>query len=65
MMIPHPFSRVLVRVGKLIHVPNDATGQDVERYTAELQASLDRVCEYSEANVSKVGSSEFPYYKRK
>ena len=65
MMIPHPFSRVLVRVGKLIHVPNDATEQDVERYTAELQASLDRVCEYSEANVSKVGSSEFPYYKRK
>ena len=65
MMIPHPFSRVLVRVGKLIHVSNDATGQDVERYTAELQASLDRVCEYSEANVSKVGSSEFPYYKRK
>jgi lysophospholipid acyltransferase (LPLAT)-like uncharacterized protein len=65
MMIPHPFSRVLVRVGKLIHVPNDATEQDVERYTAELQASLDRVCEFSEANVSKVGSSEFPYYKRK
>jgi lysophospholipid acyltransferase (LPLAT)-like uncharacterized protein len=65
MMIPHPFSRVLVRVGKLIHVPNDATGQDVERYTAELQASLDRVCEYSEAHVSKVGSSEFPYYNRK
>jgi lysophospholipid acyltransferase (LPLAT)-like uncharacterized protein len=65
MMIPHPFSRVLVRVGKLIHVPNDATGQNVERYTAELQASLDRICEFSEANVSKVGSSEFPYYKRK
>jgi lysophospholipid acyltransferase (LPLAT)-like uncharacterized protein len=65
MMIPHPFSRVLVRVGKLIHVPNDATEQDVERYTAELQASLDRICEFSEANVSKVGSSEFPYCKRK
>jgi lysophospholipid acyltransferase (LPLAT)-like uncharacterized protein len=65
MMIPHPFSRVLVRVGKLIHVPKDATEQDVERYTAELQASLDRVCEFSEANVRKVGTSEFPYYKRK
>jgi lysophospholipid acyltransferase (LPLAT)-like uncharacterized protein len=65
MMIPHPFSRVLVRVGKLIHVPNDATEQNVERYTAELQASLDRICEFSEANVSKVGSSEFPYCKRK
>jgi lysophospholipid acyltransferase (LPLAT)-like uncharacterized protein len=65
MMVPHPFSRVLVRVGKLIHVPEDATEQDVERYTAELQASLDRVCEFSEAHVSKVGTSEFPYYKRK
>ena len=39
MMIPKPFSRVLVRVGKLIPVPNNATEQDVERYTAELQAS--------------------------
>lgn len=65
MIIPHPFSRVLVRVGKLIHVPKDANEQEVESYTAELQASLDRVCEFSEANVGKVGSSEFPYYKPK
>lgn len=61
LMIPFPFSRVLVRVGKLINVPPDATDEDVERYTAELQAALDRVCEFSEANVSKVGTSEFPY----
>ncbi|HZQ94769.1 MAG TPA: lysophospholipid acyltransferase family protein [Candidatus Sulfotelmatobacter sp.] len=59
MMIPRPFSRVLVRVGKLIHVPTDAGDADLERYTAELQATLDRVCEFAEANVSKVGSSEF------
>lgn len=64
LMIPMPFSRVLVRVGKLIHVPSDATDEDVERYTAELQAALDRVCEFSEANVSRAGTSEFPYYKR-
>ncbi len=65
LMIPVPFSRVLVRMGKLITVPADATDEDVERYNAELQASLDRVCEFAEANVGKVGTAEFPYYKRK
>jgi lysophospholipid acyltransferase (LPLAT)-like uncharacterized protein len=64
MMIPLPFSRVLVRVGKLIRVPAEASDEDLERYTAELQATLDRVCEFSEANVSDVGTEEFPYYKR-
>ena len=36
---------------------------DLERCTAELQATLDRVCQFAEANVSRVGTSEFPYYK--
>ncbi len=65
MVIPLPFSRVLVRVGKLIPVPADAGDEELSRYTAELQATLDRVCDFSEANVSKVGSEEFPPYKRK
>ena len=60
MMIPLPFSRVLVRFGKLIRVPANASDEDVERCTAELQASLDRVCEFSEANVNQVGTREFP-----
>lgn len=64
LLIPAPFSRVLVRVGKLIPVPEDATDEDLERYTAELQAALDRVCEFAEANVKRAGTSEFPYYKR-
>jgi lysophospholipid acyltransferase (LPLAT)-like uncharacterized protein len=64
MVIPRPFSRVLVRVGKLIPVPKDATDEDLARYTDELQATLDRVCEFSEANVSKAGTKEFPYHKR-
>jgi lysophospholipid acyltransferase (LPLAT)-like uncharacterized protein len=64
MMIPMPFSRVLIRFGRLIPVPASATDEDIERYTAELQASLDRVCEFSEANVNRVGTAEFPYYKR-
>ena len=64
MMIPKPFSRVLVRVGKLIPVPAETSDEDLERYTAALQATLDRVCAFAEANVSQAGTSEFPYYHR-
>ena len=31
----------------------------VERYTAELQAALDRVCEFAEANVKQAGTGNF------
>ena len=65
MMIPRPFSRVLVRVGKLIRVPTDASDEDVDRSMAELQATLDRVCEFSEAHVGDVGTGEFPLHKRR
>ena len=63
LMIPVPFSRVLVRFGKLIPVPANATEQELERYTQELQNALDRVCQFAEANVSKTGTAEFPYSK--
>jgi hypothetical protein len=63
LMIPRPFSRVLVRVGKLIQVPADASEQGLERCTTELQATLDRVCEFSEANVSRVGKEELPIHR--
>jgi lysophospholipid acyltransferase (LPLAT)-like uncharacterized protein len=65
MMIPMPFSRVLVHFGKLIPVPGDATDEDVERYTTQLQAALDRVCAFSEAHVNQVGTSEFPFSRNK
>jgi lysophospholipid acyltransferase (LPLAT)-like uncharacterized protein len=61
LIIPKPFSRVLVRFGKLIVVPRDATDEDLDRYQNELQDSLDRVREFAEANIHKVGSAEFPY----
>src|SRR5579872_3567033 len=61
MMIPVPFSRVLIRFGKLIAVPPDASNEDIDRYQQELQDSLDRVREFAEANVHNVGSAEFPY----
>ena len=64
MMIPKPFSRVLVRVGRLMPVPAEAGDDELERYSNELQESLDRVCAFAEANVGKTGTGEFPYYKR-
>jgi len=60
LIVPKPFSRVLMRFGQLIPVPAEASDEDVERYQQELQCSLDRVCEFAEANVSKVGAAEFP-----
>ena len=59
-MIPKPFSRVLLRFGKLMQVPKDATEEDLVRYSEELQATLDRVCEFADSNVSKVGTTDFP-----
>ena len=53
LMIPKPFSRVLVRFGKLIPVPHGASDQQMETYTAELQTALDRVSKFAEENVGK------------
>jgi lysophospholipid acyltransferase (LPLAT)-like uncharacterized protein len=61
LIIPKPFSRVLLRFGKLVPVPANATDEDLERYQQGLQDSLDRVREFAEANIQKVGTPEFPY----
>ena len=61
LIIPKPFSRVLMRFGKLIPVPSDASDAELERYQQELQDSLDRVREFAEANVRRVGTAGFPY----
>src|SRR6202050_3898107 len=47
LIIPKPFSRVLMRFGKLIPVPADASDEALERYHQELQDSLDRVREFA------------------
>jgi hypothetical protein len=64
LIIPKPFSRVLMRFGNMIVVPSNATDEDLERYQQELQDCLDRVCEYAEANIKEVGSQEFPCDRR-
>jgi hypothetical protein len=61
LIVPKPFSRVLMRIGKLIPVPPDASNEDIERHQQELQDSLDRVREFAEANIRKVGTPEFSY----
>ena len=50
--------------GKLIPVSNEANDEDLERYQQQLQDALDRVCEFAEANISQVGTPEFPYRER-
>ncbi len=52
-MIPKPFSRALVRIGTLIHVPEEADSAALERYHADMQATLDRIREFAEAEVSR------------
>ena len=56
-MIPRPFSRVLMRVSRGIAVPADAGDSQKERFHGELQAALERVREFAEANV---GSERSP-----
>jgi len=51
-----------MRVGSLIPVPEDIGTEDLERYNALLQSSLDRVKAFAEANVEQVGSNEFPFF---
>ena len=53
-MIPKPFSRALLRVGKLIRVPADADAAALDRFHAELQATLDRAREFAEENLPRI-----------
>jgi lysophospholipid acyltransferase (LPLAT)-like uncharacterized protein len=65
LMIPKPFSRALVRMGRRISVPANASRDQIDRLQGELQTSLERVREFAEANVARVGSSEFPLFQPK
>jgi lysophospholipid acyltransferase (LPLAT)-like uncharacterized protein len=65
LMIPKPFSRALMRVGRTIPVPTHADEAQREWSLQQLQTTLDRCREFAEANVHKAGSEEFPFYQRK
>jgi lysophospholipid acyltransferase (LPLAT)-like uncharacterized protein len=64
LMIPKPFSKALVRIGAKIRVPADADDAQMTEYHGQLQAALERVTRFAEANVARVGSAEFPLLKR-
>jgi len=51
LMIPKPFSQVLMRVSRNITVPARALDEQRQRLHADLQAALDRVREFAEANI--------------
>jgi lysophospholipid acyltransferase (LPLAT)-like uncharacterized protein len=59
-MIPKPFSRALLRISRQIFVPAHSDDAQRERFHTELQAALDRVRDFAEANVKQVGSETFP-----
>ena len=49
LVIPRPFSRMYVRVARKIFVPPDADDAAMDRHQAEMQAALDRVTAFAEA----------------
>ena len=51
-VLPKPFSRVEVRVSKIIRVPSDGS---LDEYHAIMQAALKRVTEYAEGQFAKKG----------
>lgn len=63
-MIPKPFSRALMRVAKQMVVSPDTDDTAMQRMHGELQASLDRVREFAEAHVRRVGTEEFPIFRK-
>jgi lysophospholipid acyltransferase (LPLAT)-like uncharacterized protein len=61
-MIPRPFSRALMRVGRKIDVPENIQDTERDEFHSQLQDALDRVRDFAEAHVHKAGSKEFPYW---
>jgi len=62
-VIPKPFAKALVRFSAKMRVPADAGDAQVTEFHQQLQTALDRVTSFAEANVSRVGTAEFPVLK--
>ncbi len=60
LVIPKPFSKALVRLSAKMRVPANADDEQMAEFHRQLQASLERVTSFAEANVARVGSAEFP-----
>lgn len=64
LMIPKPFSKALVRLSAKVQVPAEAVAAGTEtqmvEFQQQLQAALERVTNFAEEHVARVGSAEFP-----
>ncbi len=52
-LVPKPFSRVYLRISRMMTIPADATHEELASYHAEMQAALDRMRAESEAAFRK------------
>ncbi len=50
-VIPKPFSRAVLRIGKAIRVPADCDSAAHQRFQSEMQATLDRITSFAEGIV--------------
>ena len=64
LMIPKPFSKVMVRFSAKMRVPNEAEDGQMAEFHGQLQAALERVTGFAEENVARVGSADFPVIKK-
>jgi lysophospholipid acyltransferase (LPLAT)-like uncharacterized protein len=63
LMVPKPFSKALVCLSKQMVVPADAPDDRMQGLNAELQSALEKVRDFAEANIHKVGTPEFPVHR--
>lgn len=63
LMVPKPFSKALVCLSKQMVVPADAPDDQMQGLNAELQSALEKVRDFAEANIHKVGTPEFPVHR--
>ena len=62
-MIPKPFSRALLCMSRQMAVPSGLAGTQLDQFHGELQSAQDRVREFAELNVSRVGGPGFPSHR--
>jgi lysophospholipid acyltransferase (LPLAT)-like uncharacterized protein len=55
-VIPKPFSRVHVRVGRFVHVPKGTSSEEAQQLHGEMQAALDRIREFAETQVPQTNT---------
>jgi len=65
LVIPKPFAKALVRFSAKMRVPAEAEDAQISEFHRQLQAALERVTSFAEANVGRVGTAAFPILKNR